>query len=63
MSAHADQGQEISWLKKIEGLEEAALVHGEELPRLVLSEKIHMELQGVKVVLPVVNQEIDLSVQ
>ncbi|KKT39837.1 hypothetical protein A3K29_00645 [Candidatus Collierbacteria bacterium RIFOXYB2_FULL_46_14] len=63
MSAHADQGQVISWLKKIEGLEEAALVHGEELPRLVLSEKIHMELQGVKVVLPVVNQEIDLSVQ
>ena len=61
MSAHADQGQVISWLKKIEGLEEIALVHGEELPRLVLREKIHLELQDVKVVLPVVNQEIDLN--
>ena len=63
MSAHADQGQIISWLKKIDGLEEIALIHGEELPRLVLSEKIHLDLQGVKIVLPVVNQEINLDIQ
>ena len=61
MSAHADQEQVISWLKKIEGLEEIALIHGEELPRLVLNEKIHQELPDVKVVLPIVNQEIELK--
>ena len=61
MSAHADQGQVLSWLKKIEGLEEIALIHGEELPRLVLSEKVHIELPGVKVILPIVNQEVDLN--
>ncbi|HCQ31367.1 TPA: hypothetical protein DIU27_03230 [Candidatus Collierbacteria bacterium] len=61
MSAHADQGQVLLWLKKIDGLEEVALIHGEELPRLVLSEKIHQDLPDVKVVLPVVNQEIDLK--
>ncbi len=61
MSAHADQGQVLSWLKKIEGLEEIALIHGEELPRLVLSEKVHIELPGVKVILPIVNQEVDLK--
>lgn len=62
MSAHADQGQIITWLKKIQGLKEIALIHGEELPRLVLSEKIHLELPGVKVILPMVHQEIEINV-
>jgi len=61
MSSHADQGQLISWLKKINGLKEVILIHGEELPRLVLSEKIRQELPGVKVQLPSVYQEIDLK--
>lgn len=60
LSAHADQEQLMVWLKKITGLSKVALVHGEELPRLVLNEKIHQELPDVKVVLPVINQEIDL---
>lgn len=60
MSAHADQEQILVWLKKIDGLSKVALVHGEELPRLVLNEKIHQELPDVKVVLPIINQEIDI---
>jgi len=60
MSAHADQEQVLSWLRKIEGLTEVALVHGEDLPRLVLNEKIHQMLPDVKVILPEINQEIEL---
>ncbi len=62
MSSHADQGQLLTWLKKIEGLKEVYLVHGEELPRLVLTEKIKLEIPGTKVILPTINQEIELKV-
>ena len=61
MSAHADQEQVLNWLKKIEGLEEVVLIHGEDLARLVLSEKIHQELPDVKVILPIINQEIKID--
>lgn len=61
MSAHADQGQILTWLKKIDGLEQVVLVHGEDLARLVLNEKIHQELPSVKVVLPTIQQEIELN--
>lgn len=61
MSSHADQEQVIFWLKKIKGLSKVALIHGEELPRLVLAEKIRQELPGVEVVLPVLDQEISLD--
>ncbi len=60
MSAHADQEQLLFWLNKIEGLEEVALVHGEEMARLVLSEKIHQVFPDVKVILPIVNQEAEI---
>ena len=60
MSAHADQGQLLNWAKKIQGLKQIFLVHGEELPRLVLKEKIRQDLEGVKVELPSINSEIDL---
>lgn len=60
MSAHADQEQLMVWLKKINGLEEVALVHGEEMARLVISEKIHQELPDVKVILSIVNEEIEI---
>jgi metallo-beta-lactamase family protein len=62
MSSHADQEQLLTWLKKINGLKDVFLVHGEELPRLVLTEKIKQELSEVRVVLPTINQEIDLNV-
>lgn len=61
MSSHADQEQVIFWLKKIKGLSKVALIHGEELPRLVLTEKIRQELPGMEVVLPVLDQEISLD--
>lgn len=61
MSSHADQEQVIGWLKKIEGLKEVILIHGEELPRLVLTEKIRQEIPGTEVVLPVLHQEINLD--
>lgn len=61
MSSHADQEQVIFWLKKIKGLSKVVLIHGEELPRLVLTEKIRQELPGVEVVLPVLDQEISLD--
>ncbi|KKT82875.1 MAG: RNA-metabolising metallo-beta-lactamase, metallo-beta-lactamase family protein [Microgenomates group bacterium GW2011_GWC1_44_9] len=62
MSSHADQDQLLSWLKKIKGLTKVILVHGEELPRLVLTEKIRQELPEVEeIILPVLHQEIDLD--
>lgn len=60
MSSHADQGQLIYWLTKIKGLEKIILVHGEELPRLVLKEKIANELSGIEVFLPHSEEEIEL---
>ncbi len=61
MSSHADQGQLLAWLKKIDGLKEVFLVHGEELPRLVLTEKVRQDLPGIKVILPTINQEDELN--
>lgn len=61
MSSHADQEQIVFWLKKVKGLNKVVLIHGEELPRLVLTEKIRQELPGMEVVLPVLNQEINLD--
>lgn len=61
MSSHADQEQVIFWLKKIKGLSKVVMIHGEELPRLVLTEKIRQELPGVEVILPVLDQEISLD--
>lgn len=61
MSSHADQEQLLFWLKKIKGLKEVILIHGEELPRLVLTEKIRQEIPGVEVILPVLHQEVILE--
>jgi len=61
MSAHADQTQLINWLKKIRGLNTLILVHGEEIPRLVLKEKIKQEMDIVRMELPMFNQEVVLK--
>jgi metallo-beta-lactamase family protein len=58
MSSHADQGQILTWLRKMEGLSEVILTHGEELPRLVLAEKVRQELPEVKVELPMLHEEV-----
>ena len=60
MSSHADQSQLLNWVGKIGGLKKIILTHGEELPRLVLKEKIRNELEGVEVILPNLEMEIEL---
>jgi len=59
MSSHADQVQILTWLGKMEGLSRVILVHGEELPRLVLAEKVRQNFPGVEVDLPMLDDEID----
>lgn len=61
MSSHADQSQLLIWLKKIGGVKKVFLSHGEDLPRLTLKEKIHQEVENVKVELPVINQEFEIK--
>ena len=61
MSAHADQGQLVNWVKNVRGLKTVILVHGEEIPRLTLKEKIKQEIDGVKVEIPVFNQVIEFT--
>lgn len=60
MSSHADQGQILNWLSKMEGLSHVILTHGEELPRLVLAEKVRQDFPGAKVDLPIINEEIEI---
>ncbi len=63
MSAHADQPRLMNWLSKIKGVTKVFLTHGEELPRLVLAEKIRNELGIADVVLPEMNQTVELGVE
>jgi metallo-beta-lactamase family protein len=60
MSSHADQSQLVNWLKKVGGLKSVFLIHGEELQRLTLMEKIRQEIENVKVKIPILNDEIEL---
>jgi predicted metal-dependent RNase len=60
MSSHADQVQILTWLGKMKGLSRVILAHGEELPRLVLAEKVRQDLPGIKVDLPMLNDEIGI---
>ena len=62
MSAHADQGQLLNWIKKIKGMKTVFLVHGEEIPRLVLKEKINQEIDNIKIELPVMNEEVEIKI-
>jgi len=61
MSAHADQPRLMHWLSRIKGVKKVFLTHGEELPRLVLSEKIKNDLSITDVVLPKMNQAVELG--
>ena len=61
MSAHADQPRLMHWLGQIKGVKRVFLTHGEELPRLVLSEKIKNDLSITDVVLPKMNQAVELG--
>jgi metallo-beta-lactamase family protein len=60
MSSHADQVQLLNWISKMEGLTHVILTHGEELPRLVLAEKVRQDFPGVSVDMPMLYDEIDI---
>ncbi len=60
MSSHADQEQLLTWLSKMEGLSHVILTHGEELPRLVLAERVRQEFSGIEVDMPMLNDVIDI---
>jgi metallo-beta-lactamase family protein len=60
MSSHADQGQILTWLGKMKGLSHVILTHGEELPRLVLAEKVRQELPGLKIDMPMLHDEVEI---
>lgn len=60
MSSHADQLQILNWLSKMEGLSRVILTHGEELPRLVLAEKVRIDFSGITVDSPKLNEEIKI---
>ena len=62
MSAHADQAQLVDWLLRIKGLKMVMLTHGEDIARLVLREKLRQELPDAKVIMPMANQEVNVSV-
>ncbi len=61
MSSHADQPRLLSWLKHISGVKKVFLTHGEDKSRQGLSVKIKSDLGISDVVLPVRNQEIDIT--
>lgn len=61
MSAHADQPRLLHWLGQIKEVKKVFLTHGEELPRLVLAEKIKNDLGITEVVLPKMNQVVELA--
>lgn len=60
MSAHADQTKLMNWLSKIDSVKRVFLTHGEEIPRLVLAEKIRRDLAMEKVELPKMGEEFEL---
>lgn len=60
MSSHADQGQLMRWLAHIKNVKKIVLTHGDDGPRLALSEKISGELGITDVTRPILHQEIIL---
>lgn len=60
MSSHADQGQLLTWLKHIKGVEKVFITHGEDTSRIPFAQKISDDLGIKDLALPVLNQEISL---
>ncbi len=58
MSAHADQNKLLKWFTKISGVKKVFLVHGEDIARLALQEKIN--ITGVKVALPHLDESTEI---
>lgn len=60
MSSHADQGQLITWLKAIKGVKKVFLTHGEDGPRMALSEKIRTDTGITDVTTPRLHEEVTI---
>lgn len=60
MSSHADQNQLINWLRVIKGVSKVVLTHGEEKQRREFAERIRRELKITEVLVPKLNEEIDI---
>lgn len=60
MSSHADQNELMKWIKHIKDVKKIFLTHGEDEPRKVLQGKIKNELGIKDIMLPVLNQEIEI---
>jgi metallo-beta-lactamase family protein len=61
MSCHADQPKLLHWLSQITGVKKVFLTHGEDSAREVLQKKILREEPQLKVVLPGIEEIIDLA--
>ncbi len=60
MSAHADQMKLLEWLTKIKGVKKVFLTHGEETARVALAEKIREGVVFPEVILPKMNEEVEI---
>ncbi len=56
LSAHADQGQLMSWFRSIKGVEKLFLVHGETGPRQTLQELVGKQNAHISVQLPLLGE-------
>lgn len=61
LSSHADQPKLLAWLKKIKGVKQVFLTHGEEESRKILAGKIKSELHIRNIELPKINQKYNLK--
>lgn len=61
MSSHADQPRLISWLKKIGGVKQVILTHGENMQRNILKQKLQTDLAYQNTKLPELNQQLELD--
>lgn len=60
MSSHADQPKLMNWLRHIQGVKKVFLLHGEDVSRQVLAQKITADLGIADVQLPNMNQVVSL---
>jgi metallo-beta-lactamase family protein len=60
MSSHADQKGLVAWLKHIQGVKKVVLTHGDDAPRAELSKVISSELGITDIVLPHMNEELEI---
>ncbi len=60
MSCHADQKKLLKWLGRIKDVKQVFLTHGEDSARIALQEKIKEELDIKDLLIPSLNQTVEL---